>query len=182
MKRIFTLIILCVPLSVNERVHTVLNKKTIAVMPNSEPIQISKGIKVKFKPRFKPTNKKFKDIIASAAIKHGVDAALVHAIIQTESAYNPTAVSNKGAGGLMQLMPDTAVRFGVKDVNNPIQNINGGTKYLKFLIELFDADLPLVVAAYNAGENAVIKYNHKIPPYPETKSYVQQVLALYNAS
>ena len=135
-----------------------------------------------FKSRlYRGANKsKFKDLIAQAAARHQVDERLVHAVIQTESAYNSTAVSSAGAVGLMQLMPETARRFGVMDRNDPDQNVDGGTRYLKHLIKMFEPNLDLAVAAYNAGENAVIKYNNSIPPYPETQNYVRQVLALYN--
>ena len=124
--------------------------------------------------------KKFAELIQQAAYRHNVDAKLVHAVIQTESAYNSSAQSPKGAVGLMQLMPDTARRFGVSDRNDPDQNIDGGTRYLKHLINMFNPNLDLAVAAYNAGENAVIRYNNSIPPYPETQNYVKQVLALYH--
>lgn len=130
---------------------------------------------------FTGTNKKrFTDLIEQAAYKHQVDAKLVHAVIQTESAYNSSAQSPKGAVGLMQLMPDTAKRFGVTDRNDPDQNVDGGTRYLKHLIKLFNPNLDLALAAYNAGENAVIRNNNSIPPYPETQNYVKQVLALYH--
>ena len=130
---------------------------------------------------FSGANKKrFADLIEQAAYRYQVDAKLVHAVIQTESAYNSTAQSPKGAVGLMQLMPDTARRFGVSDRNDPDQNVDGGTRYLKHLINMFNPNLDLAVAAYNAGENAVIRYNNSIPPYPETQNYVKQVLALYN--
>ncbi len=130
---------------------------------------------------FSGTNKKrFAELIEQAAYRHQVDAKLVHAVIQTESAYNSTAQSPAGAVGLMQLMPDTARRFGVIDRNDPDQNVDGGTRYLKHLINLFNPNLDLAVAAYNAGENAVIRYNNSIPPYPETQNYVKQVLALYH--
>ena len=123
---------------------------------------------------------KFAELIEQAAYRHNVDAKLVHAVIQTESAYNSTAQSPKGAVGLMQLMPETARRFGVTDRNDPDQNVEGGTRYLKHLINMFNPNLDLAVAAYNAGENAVIRYNNSIPPYPETQNYVKQVLALYH--
>ena len=130
---------------------------------------------------FSGANKKrFTDLIEQTANRYQVDAKLVHAVIQTESAYNSSAQSPKGAVGLMQLMPDTARRFGVSDRNDPDQNVDGGTRYLKHLINLFNPNLDLAVAAYNAGENAVIRYNNSIPPYPETQNYVKQVLALYN--
>ena len=124
--------------------------------------------------------KRFAELIEQAAYRHQVDAKLVHAVIQTESAYNSSAQSPKGAVGLMQLMPDTARRFGVTDRNDPDQNVDGGTRYLKHLINLFNPNIDLAIAAYNAGENAVIYYNNSIPPYPETQNYVKQVLALYN--
>jgi hypothetical protein len=124
---------------------------------------------------------RFSNLISDAAYKHGVEEKLVHAVIQTESAYNSAAVSRTGAVGLMQLMPDTARRFGVTNRTDPVQNINGGTRYLRVLLDMFD-DIRLAVAAYNAGENAVIKYNNSIPPYPETQNYVRQVLALYHNS
>ncbi|MEY3289684.1 MAG: hypothetical protein RLZZ419_1926 [Pseudomonadota bacterium] len=131
--------------------------------------------------KFAGANKKrFTDLIEQTAYRHQVDAKLLHAVIQTESAYNSSAQSPKGAVGLMQLMPETARRFGVIDRNNPDQNVDGGARYLKHLITLFDSNLNLAVAAYNAGENAVIRYNNSIPPYPETQSYVKQVLALYH--
>lgn len=122
---------------------------------------------------------KYADLINQAASKHHVDPRLVHAVIQTESAYNPWAVSSAGAVGLMQLMPDTARRYGVTNRNDPDQNVDGGTRYLKDLIKMFNPNLDLAVAAYNAGENAVIKYNYNIPPYRETQNYVKQVLSLY---
>jgi soluble lytic murein transglycosylase-like protein len=125
---------------------------------------------------------KFSDLINAAAYRHQVDPKLVHAVIQTESAYNAGAVSSAGAVGLMQLMPDTARRYGVDDRRDPDQNINGGTHYLRDLIQMFSPNLELAVAAYNAGEGAVIKHNYKIPPYPETQNYVKQVLAAYNRS
>ncbi|MCX7098313.1 MAG: lytic transglycosylase domain-containing protein [Methylococcales bacterium] len=124
--------------------------------------------------------RRFTDLIEQTANRYQVDPKLVHAVIQTESAYNSSAQSPAGAVGLMQLMPGTARRFGVTDRNDPDQNVDGGTRYLKHLIQLFNSDLDLAVAAYNAGENAVIRHNNSIPPYAETQNYVRQVLALYN--
>ncbi|WP_374087776.1 lytic transglycosylase domain-containing protein [Methylomicrobium lacus] len=121
----------------------------------------------------------FEQLIAKTADKHQVDPKLLHAVIQAESAYNPSAVSSAGAVGLMQLMPATAARFGVTDSYDPVQNIEGGTRYLKHLLHLFNSDLRLAVAAYNAGENAVIRHHHNIPPYAETQHYVSEVLALH---
>jgi|WetSurSiteA1Bulk_404760.scaffolds.fasta_scaffold00044_10 hypothetical protein len=129
---------------------------------------------------FSGVNKaRYSELIADAAQRHQVDEKLLHAVIQTESAYNSTAISSAGAAGLMQLMPATAQRFGVLDRNDPDQNVEGGTRYLKHLITMFGPRLDLAIAAYNAGENAVIRYNNTIPPYRETQDYVRQVLALY---
>lgn len=125
---------------------------------------------------------KYTDLIAKTAAKYQMDPKLLHAVIQAESAYNSQAVSSAGAVGLMQLMPDTARRYGVSDRLDPVQNIEGGTRYLKDLLAMFDSNLKLAVAGYNAGEGAVMKYNYKVPPYPETQNYVQQVLQLYGKS
>lgn len=122
---------------------------------------------------------KYNDMIAKAAAKHQMDPKLLHAVIQAESAYNANAVSSAGAVGLMQLMPDTARRYGVIDRRDAEQNIDGGTRYLKDLLGMFNSNLKLAVAGYNAGEGAVMKYNNTVPPYPETQNYVQQVLTLY---
>jgi soluble lytic murein transglycosylase-like protein len=130
--------------------------------------------------KFMSGNKaKFAEMIAKAAAKHQMDPKLLHAVIQAESAYNPSAVSSAGAVGLMQLMPDTARRYGVTDRLNAEQNIDGGTRYLKDLLAMFNSNLKLAVAGYNAGEGAVMKYNNTIPPFPETQNYVHQVLSLY---
>jgi len=114
-----------------------------------------------------------------AAKKYGVDEKLVHAVIKTESTYRKAAVSNKGAVGLMQLMPATASRFGVEDRMDERQNIEGGVKFLKFLLNTFK-DTKLAVAGYNAGEHAVMRHKNRVPPYPETQNYVGLVMAAYN--
>ena len=121
---------------------------------------------------------KYASLIRAAATRHGLDENLVRAIVEVESNYNSQAVSRKGCIGLMQLHPDTAKRFGVRDSFDPGENIEGGVKYLNFLMSEFEGELPLVLAAYNAGENAVERYNG-IPPYRETQSYVRKVTARY---
>ncbi|WP_456375899.1 lytic transglycosylase domain-containing protein [Thiolapillus sp.] len=119
--------------------------------------------------------RKFKPLILQAARETGLDSNLVHAVILAESAYDPRARSPKGAMGLMQLMPATAKRFGVSNPYDPEQNIRGGTRYLSYLMKRFGNDIELAVAAYNAGEGAVEKYNRSIPPYRETQDYVTKV-------
>lgn len=139
-----------------------------------------KGYKASFK-HLKKNKKKYTPIILQAALQHGIDPKLVHAVIYAESAYNAKAVSSAGAVGLMQLMPATARQYGVSNRKDPKQNVFAGTQHLKYLLGLFNDDLSLSIAAYNAGENTVKKYNNQIPPYPETRKYVKQVLHLYNA-
>ncbi len=119
--------------------------------------------------------RKYKPFIMQAARDTGLNTDLIHAVILAESAYDPRAVSPKGAIGLMQLMPATAKRFGVSDAYDPAQNIRGGTAYLKFLMQRFGNDMELATAAYNAGEGAVEKYGRSIPPYKETRLYVKKV-------
>ena len=121
----------------------------------------------------------YSEIIATAATRAGVDPRLVHAVIRVESAYQAQARSRKGAMGLMQLMPDTARRYAVRDPYDPGANIEAGTRHLKSLLDRFD--LPLALAAYNAGEAAVERFRG-IPPYPETQNYVRQVLRLAGAT
>lgn len=122
---------------------------------------------------------RYNEIIDEIAKEVGLNAHLIHAVIQVESAYNPLAISSKGAQGLMQLIPATAARFGVDHAHDPESNIRGGARYLKKLLELFNNDLRLTLAAYNAGEGAVQKYNNKVPPYPETQAYVTRVISIF---
>lgn len=119
------------------------------------------------------------DIITRACDRHGVDPSLVHAIVKVESDFNPYALSRKGAMGLMQLMPQTAVELNVKNSFNPMENIDGGVKYLRYLIDRYEGNLSLALAAYNSGETAVKRWG-TIPPFKETQSYVQRILKIYN--
>jgi len=120
----------------------------------------------------------FDAIIDRHAAHFHVDPVLIRAVIQVESNFNPMCVSNKGARGLMQLMPETARRYRVKRVHDPEDNIRGGVQYLSELLTMFSYDLPRTLAAYNAGENAVIRHNG-IPPYGETMTYVKRALTVY---
>ena len=124
--------------------------------------------------------KKHSGTIDYMANRYKLPKSLLHAVITAESGYDSNAVSRAGAVGLMQLMPGTARRYGVKNRRNPYQNISGGTQYLRDLLILYDNNLQLVLAAYNAGEGAVKKYNNTIPPYKETQNYVRKVIAYYN--
>lgn len=117
--------------------------------------------------------------VAEASRQARVDARLVHAVIAAESGFNPNAVSRTGAVGLMQLMPGTARRFGVRDSRDPTQNLMGGTRYLSYLLDFFQNDIALALAAYNAGEGAVLGAGRKIPAFRETIAYVPRVLEIY---
>ncbi|MBU1185413.1 MAG: lytic transglycosylase domain-containing protein [Acidobacteria bacterium] len=117
---------------------------------------------------------KYDELIQTLSQKHGIHPQLIHAVISAESNYDPGAVSSKGAKGLMQLMPETAKDYGVDDIYDPQQNIEAGIKHLKFLLNKYETDLNLALAAYNAGQQAVDKYD-SIPPYPETRTYVNKI-------
>jgi soluble lytic murein transglycosylase-like protein len=121
-------------------------------------------------------------LVERAAEAHGLDPWLLHAVIQAESSYNPQAVSHKGAKGLMQLMPGTAERYGVRDPYDPEDNVFGGARYLRDLMGMFGSDVRLAVAAYNAGEGNVMKYGNQVPPFSETQGYVSKVLGFYRRS
>jgi hypothetical protein len=118
-------------------------------------------------------------LIDQVAVEVGLPSSLLHAVVNVESAYNSNAVSPKGAMGLMQLMPATAKRYNVTDRSDPLANLRGGARYLRDLLALFNQDLSLALAAYNAGENAVKRYNNQIPPYRETRNYVKRVKKIY---
>lgn len=118
-------------------------------------------------------------LIRRTAAVHKIDPALIKAVMHVESGFNPHAVSDKGAQGLMQLMPETAQRYGAEDLFDPAQNVRAGALYLKDLQKMFKNNMRLVLAAYNAGENAVLRYNG-VPPYDETRDYVRKVMRMHN--
>lgn len=127
--------------------------------------------------RLDPT---IEEYIERSARDHDLDPNLVRAIIQTESGYDPMAISHKGALGLMQLMPSTALDMGVSDPMDAAQNIAGGTRFLRKLLDQFDSDLELALAAYNSGEGNVKRYGRRIPPFAETQGYVLEVMQRYS--
>jgi soluble lytic murein transglycosylase-like protein len=152
--------------------------RTVVVAPRVVPpriVEASDLVEPSALPAIPATGLNIPEFVEATAKKYSVDPLLVHSVIQVESGYNPTAVSHKGAQGMMQLMPATARRFGVSNSFDPRENIEGGVRYLKYLTTLFPEDLRLAIAAYNAGEGAVWKYNNRIPPYPETEQYVYLV-------
>jgi len=145
------------------------HSKTVGSKPSKYNPQVYKNRVRDFLPHIKKSAK-----------KHDLDPHLLHAMVDTESAFNPQAKSKAGAIGLMQLMPQTAKQLGVQDSWNPQQNIAGGALYLRQLLDMFNQNLTLSIAAYNAGENAIIRAGNAIPNYPETKRYVKKVLKRYN--
>jgi soluble lytic murein transglycosylase-like protein len=118
-------------------------------------------------------------IMKDAGQKHGLDPDFIASVVRAESSYNTKAVSPKGARGLMQLMPQTAEQLGVKDLLDPAANVDGGTKYLRALLDQYNGDVPKALAAYNAGAHRVDQY-HGVPPYAETRAYVRRIVADYN--
>ena len=132
-------------------------------------------------PNARLDGRPFHEQILAAAKMHGIDSALVHAVIAAESNYQKNAVSPKGAIGLMQIMPETGARYGVlrAGLAKPDANIGTGTRYLAELLEMFEGNLELALAGYNAGENAVIRYGMRIPPFAETRAYVARVKRIY---
>ena len=129
--------------------------------------------------KFKINKTRYASTIAYYASRYRLPKSLLDAVITAESAYDPNAVSRAGAVGLMQLMPETAKRYGVSNRRNPSANVNGGTRYLRDLLKMFDNKLELALAAYNAGEGAVKEHGNKVPPYKETRNYVKKVIAYY---
>jgi soluble lytic murein transglycosylase-like protein len=143
------------------------------------PYRVSSHKSVKTSAGYLTASDRYAPLVQKVAREHSLDQALLRAMIAAESGFDPYAVSPKGAVGLMQLMPETARRYGVRNLYDPAENIQGGAKYLRDLMRKFNNDLSLTLAAYNAGEDAIIQYGNRIPPYRETLQYVPRVLTLY---
>jgi hypothetical protein len=157
----------------------VLHLTNMPSNPDVKWVVVIKEKRILFQPNLDVT--KYDDLINKAANKFELDSALIKAIIKAESNFNHRAVSPVGAQGLMQLMPGTASDMNVRDSFHPESNIEGGARYLKYLLKTYRNNLELALAAYNAGEKAVAKYNYNIPPYRETQNYVRRVLSFYKS-
>ena len=157
----------------------VLHLTNVPSDPNVKYVLIMREKRILFQPNIDVN--KYDDIINRTANKFGLDSALIKAVIKAESNFNHNAVSPVGAQGLMQLMPKTAYALSVDDSFHPEKNIEGGARYLRYLLKTYRGDLSLALAAYNAGEKAVAKYHYNIPPYRETQNYVRRVLSLYKS-
>jgi soluble lytic murein transglycosylase-like protein len=149
------------------------------IATSKEPSELSNTLAQPARAPAASDRNKYHAHVVAAARAYRLDPALIHAVISAESGYNPLARSPKGARGLMQLMPATAQRYGVANPLDPRQNIYGGAAYLRDLLTLFGNDVKLAVAAYNAGEGAVMQAGHRVPPYRETVEYVPKVLSYY---
>jgi hypothetical protein len=146
---------------------------------NAKYVMILREKRILFQPNLDVN--KYDDLITKAANKFKLDSALIKAVIKAESNFNHRAVSRVGAQGLMQLMPKTASDLKVEDSFHPEKNIEGGARYLRYLLNTYKGDLTLALAAYNAGEKAVAKYNYNVPPYRETQNYVKRVYSFYKS-
>jgi len=161
----------------------VLHLTNVPSNPNAKYVLVLKEKRILFQPSlYKNLDvKKYDHLITKAADKFKLDSALIKAVIKAESNFNHRAVSPVGAQGLMQLMPATASAMEVGDSFHPEKNIEGGARYLSYLLNLYKGDLTLALAAYNAGEKAVAKYNYNVPPYRETQNYVKRVFSYYRS-
>ena len=157
----------------------VLHLTNVPSDPNVKYVMVMREKRILFQPNLDVS--KYDHLISKAADKYNLDSALIKAIIKAESNFNHKAVSPVGAQGLMQLMPKTASSLNVDDSFHPEKNIEGGARYLRYLLNTYKGDLSLALAAYNAGEKAVAKYNYNIPPYRETQNYVRRVLSFYRS-
>lgn len=155
----------------------VLHLTNVPSDPKVKYVMVMKEKRILFSSNLKGKN--YDHLIAKAADKFNLDSALIKAIIKAESNFNHRAVSPVGAQGLMQLMPKTASSLNVDDSFHPEKNIEGGARYLRYLLNVYKGNLSLALAAYNAGEKAVAKYHYNIPPYRETQNYVRRVLSFY---
>jgi hypothetical protein len=144
-------------------------------------VTISEQKNIASNPQFRYTtgHRGLDQLIVYSADKYGLDPTLIYLVMREESGFNHRAVSRVGARGLMQLMPGTAVKLGVRSIHDPVQNVDAGTRYLRTLLEMFNGDVNLALAAYNAGENAVLRYGRRIPPYRETMNYVWRINTAY---
>lgn len=158
-------------------VPSIFKSKLIALTTSEKAFNKKTGLE---SPKGEETP--YDEMIADAGEKYGVDPELIRLVIGQESRFKSNARSHKNAQGLMQLIPETAQRFGIKDPYDPQQNITGGTRYLSWLLRRFDGDVKLALAGYNAGENAVSRYGNKVPPYRETKQYVKKIAAAYGSA
>jgi soluble lytic murein transglycosylase-like protein len=156
-------------------------KRELAVLEPSQDLLKTVSANTRPHPRFNAALAKYDSMIERTARQHKVSPVLLKAIIQTESNFNPVAVSGNGAVGLMQVLPSTARSMGVHDPMDPQKNIIAGTKYIRKLLTLYNDDETLALAAYNAGPEALRRFNNQVPPFRETRAFVEKVMLYYNS-
>lgn len=181
LRRFLAIALFVVPLAAEAQVRLVIRNdgtKAISNLGSARGRGRAAGVDYNWLAKQRNRSTQYDALVERYSRAHGLDPLLVKAVIQVESNFDASRVSRKGARGLMQLMPGTARRFGVSRVHDPEQNIRGGTAYLAALMKLFRGDLQRVLAGYNAGENAVLRYGG-IPPYEETQTYVRKALTVY---
>jgi soluble lytic murein transglycosylase-like protein len=164
---------------VKQRGKRLVTARNFDYAPSNLPLVRTTSINVSSLSGFTTGDANIDGYIVDSGQHNAVDPLLLYAIMHQESTFKARAMSNKGARGLMQLMPGTALRFGVSSIWDPRQNIEGGARYMRFLLDQFDGDVQLALAGYNAGEGAVMKYGNRIPPYNETQEYVRRITQRY---
>ncbi len=175
---------LCLPIPCMADIYKYVDEKGVIHFTNTPSsskfkIYMKEGVRHKARPRVMDT-KAYDPFIQKAASRYGVPFALVKSVIQVESAFNPAAVSPKGARGLMQIMPENDRLLSLSDPFDPVQNIMAGTRYLRQMLDRYQNNVRLALAAYNAGPGAVDRHQQQIPPFTETRDYVRKVLDLYH--
>jgi hypothetical protein len=158
------------PARTSEAVHSPISE----ALPRDMAMKVGKSL-----DGFSTGDASVDAMIVESGRRNGVDPVLLYAIMHRESSFKKRALSYKGASGLMQLMPGTARRFGVRNIWDPRENIEGGARYMRILLDMFDGSVPLALAGYNAGEGAVLKYGRRVPPYSETTEYVRRITQRY---
>ncbi len=164
---------------VKQRGKRLVASRNFDYAPSNLPMVRTTSMNVSSLSGFTTGDANIDGFIVDSGHRNSVDPLLLYAIMHQESTFKTRAMSNKGARGLMQLMPGTALRFGVGSIWDPRQNIEGGARYMRFLLDQFDGDVQLALAGYNAGEGAVLKYGNRIPPYSETQEYVRRISRRY---
>jgi soluble lytic murein transglycosylase-like protein len=165
---------------VKQRGKRLVTSRNFEYAPSNLPTVRTTSMNVSSLSGFTTGDANIDGFIVDSGHRNLVDPLLLYSIMHQESTFKTRAMSNKGARGLMQLMPGTAARFGVNSIWDPRQNIEGGARYMRFLLDQFNGDVPLALAGYNAGEGAVMKYGNRIPPYSETQEYVRRISRRYN--
>ncbi len=161
------------------KMQTFVDRSEVERVIRETVVNEQKAVASSSQLRFTTGHRGLDQLIVHSSNKYGLDPLLIYLVMREESGFNYRAVSRVGARGLMQLMPGTAARLGVRNIHDPAENVYAGTRYLRSLVEMFNGDVNLALAAYNAGENAVIKYGRRIPPYRETMNYVWRINTAY---